>query len=223
MENLYYNKMQGSGQILFNEDKKEQPDKSAGQGGAFNQSEDTRRQDNDPTINNADATRDDLTKLEEKDPKQAARIEEQKETEKTEVKSNTKLDELVDRSNTVLMRISTVFPFTFFPIKLIINPIKIDLINTFFFESEQVHSTLISDITDVTVNTDLFFATLEIRDSGFHDQLISVPYLRKSEAMKARRVIQGLIMAMKNGIDPSKIPADELLEKAEQIGRSNRS
>lgn len=158
-----------------------------------------------------------------RDPAQAAAFETKKDAIKSEVASNQKIDDLTKKVGIVLHKISTVFPFEFFPTDIIIRPTKVDIINRQFFWSEEIHTTMIKDITDITINTSIFFAALVITDQGYHDKLISVRFLKKSHALKARRIIQGLIIAMSENIDPEKIDPDELVQKVEQLGRSRET
>ena len=49
-------------------------------------------------------------------------------------------------------------------------------------------------------------------------QEIRIPYLRSNDAIRARNIIQGLIIAKKEGIDVSKLTHKELVEKIEDLG-----
>ncbi len=192
--------MQGSGQIVFNKDKKE---------------------DGVPIVSSQEDYQHALQDLVLDTSKKAAGMEVQKESDKVRIASEQKLESLVKQApSSVLFKISTIFPFKFFPTTLIIRANKIDIINMLFFASETIHTTMIDDITDVTVETSLFFATMKITDKGYHDQLITIEYLDKSAAMKARRIIQGLIAAKAEKIDPTKIDPNKLVEQAELLGKA---
>lgn len=66
-----------------------------------------------------------------------------------------------------------------------------------------------------------FFSTLKIElgPGGFQQNPPSVKYLKKQEALKARRIIMGLIICHKEKVNLSKISKEELLDKVEEIGR----
>lgn len=133
-------------------------------------------------------------------------------------KESQKLEEMVHTSEKPLLQLKTVFPFVFFTNEVIIDINKIVIIFRNFFASEQVHSVLIRDVSDVVVETSLFFACLKIIDIGYTDNTIDINYLKKSDGQLARRVIQGLVMAHKHGIDLSKVNQADLLQNVESLG-----
>lgn len=114
-----------------------------------------------------------------------------------------KLSDLLKRSQNILLRISSVFPFDLFPDKLIIDETKVSIIHWDFIGTEHIHSIFIEDITDVTLDTTLFFATLRITESNNprFPRKFAIKYLKKSEALCARRIIQGMLSAERKGID----------------------
>jgi hypothetical protein len=134
-------------------------------------------------------------------------------------KNTEKYENLVKTSDKVLYKLSTVFPFDFFPDDIVIDINQVNLIIRSFFLTERRHSVKIADITDVFIDTSLFFSTLHIIDVGFKENVIEVSFLKNSEAKKARRIIQGLCVAAKQGIDLTKIDDHNLLGKIEELGK----
>ena len=128
------------------------------------------------------------------------------------------LANLVKRTHRVLLEISTVFPFDLFPDRLTVDENKVNLISSEFFFSGRTHSVLIKEISDVLVDSGFFFAKLQIIDKGFIENSIELRYLWIEDAQKARRIIQGLVVAINEGIDISKIKADDLVKKIEELG-----
>lgn len=159
---------------------------------------------------------------ERKNPEQEAKIENDQETLKRQVASNQKINDLVHSLSVELFALTTVFPFKLFPTQIIIRPTKVDIIHASFFWSEDVHTTLISDISDVSVHTSIFFASLVITDQGYHDKVIQIRFLPRNSAVKARRIIQGLVIAFRENIDPEKIDPIELADKAEKLGKTRQ-
>ncbi len=135
------------------------------------------------------------------------------------IEDSQKLDDLV-KGNRVLYKISSVFPFDFFPDKIIIDPIKINVVFKEFFSSERVHGIYIRNISDVYVDTGPIFATLKIIDQGIVENTVIVNYLKKNEALKAREIIQGLIVANRHGIDVSAIDDTNLVSKLVSLGEA---
>ena len=149
-----------------------------------------------------------------------AHVEAVKQTTKDKEVAQQKLDELLQRSKQTIYRVSSVFPFDFFPDTLIIDPNKVCIVtNTFFYET-RIHSILYQNIRDVMVETSLLFGTLKMALEGYRTNSVSIGYLKKKEAVKARRIIDGVCTSIYDGIDIAAIEVAELAEKAEEIGRA---
>lgn len=137
-----------------------------------------------------------------------------------EKKATKKLDGLVSGSVRVLLDIQSVFPFDFFPDDVIVDEVKVSVFTKFFFWSREVRSIEYKDIFNVVVQQGMFFAKLEIVDRYFSQQTIVVDFLKVKDAMKARRIIQGMIIAHKEDIELHALSKEKLIEKLELIGRS---
>lgn len=131
-----------------------------------------------------------------------------------------KLGELADKTHGPILKIETVIPLNPFPHKVIVDFQKVTIIYWYFFFSKQIHSVFVKDISDVLVETGWFFSTLKIVDVGYTENSIDVHYLSTKDAIKARKVIQGLIIAHKNNIDLSKHEFSDLCAKIEEIGEA---
>lgn len=129
-----------------------------------------------------------------------------------------KLEDLADKSGDVLLKVSTVFPFTLFKNDIIVDPYKVNVVFREFFYSEHIHSIMVKDILDVVVETSLFFATVKIVDQGYTENSVNVAYLKKEEALKLRKLIQGLVIAHRQAVDLSIINPIHIKDKAEQLG-----
>ncbi len=130
-----------------------------------------------------------------------------------------KLDKIVNKTNRVLHKTSSIWPFTMFIDDLVIDENKINFVFRTFFWSDHIHSILIRDISDVIVETSVLFARIKVIDRGFTEGSITISYLNKKEAILARRLIQGLAVAYENKIDLSSIPTEELVTKIEALGQ----
>jgi hypothetical protein len=133
-----------------------------------------------------------------------------------------KLDKLVEQSKAPLLKIQTAVPLNPFPNKVIVDINKVTIIYKYFFLSKQVHSVFVKDISDVLVETSLFYATLKIIDVGYTDNSIDINHLSTEDAVHARKVIQGLIVAHKHGLDLSKIETANLVEKLAELGKAEK-
>lgn len=127
-----------------------------------------------------------------------------------------KLDDMMLRSNRIIISISSVFPWDIFPSTINVEETRVNIIHRQLFAS-QVHSVDIKNISNVFIDTDLFFATLTIVSSTFEENNIKIMKLRKKEANLARRMIEGLRMFMERDIDTSKYTTEELIDKLKDL------
>jgi hypothetical protein len=137
---------------------------------------------------------------------------------KKTVSSRYTLDSLTTKAQRKLFRIKSVFPFMLFPDELIIDESKINVVSKLFFASEDVRSVPINNIAAVSVETSIFFASLRIVDKFFRDEPLVVTYLHKDEAIRARRIIEGLLVIAEEKVDLTTFPPDKIVELLEKIG-----
>lgn len=142
-------------------------------------------------------------------------------------KTKEKLEKLIGKTNPFLFKASTVFPFDFFPNDITIEQTKVNIVFREFFFSEDIHSVLIKTIKDVEVQTSLLFATLKIVLDIYPGKPIVIKYLKKSEALCARRIILGLmtiqedVNATKENIDLSQITQEGAKKRVEELGTAH--
>lgn len=129
---------------------------------------------------------------------------------------------LMNKSTKVLLRISSIFPFDLFPDELTIDEFKVSIHARDFFFSEDIHSIPIVVIRDVDVYVGPFFATLKIVPDGYPGHALEVHYLKRKEAVRARKLIEGLIIARKQGIDPVRLSSPDIdNSEIEKIGSTH--
>lgn len=152
----------------------------------------------------------------------ASYIDAVKDILKEEAKHQQKFNKLVNQASRVLFKVKTFSPLDVFPTTLIIDPEKITIQMRNFFSSGEIRSIHIKNVSHIYVDMGPFFATLKIVDQSILDNevgKIEVTYLKKEDAKRARRIIQGLIVAHKAEIDVMKLNDDNLLKKLEELGR----
>lgn len=120
----------------------------------------------------------------------------------------------------ILFRAKSVFPFDLFPDVVVIDENKVDFVYGIFFYSSQVFSVSIRNINGAMSSTNLFFGSLEIEVSGYNKNPDPVTYLLKSDAAKARRIINGLVTCYKQGIDTTVLNLQAAKDKVEEIGKA---
>lgn len=129
---------------------------------------------------------------------------------------------LVRKSNRILTSISShKFPLDLFPDTINVEEGRITVITRDFFFSSQVHSVDIHDISNIFINTQLFFAQLEIISKTFKDNVVRIGNLRKNEAVHTRRLIEGLRTFESKNIDTSIYSTNELVSKLEELSTTD--
>jgi hypothetical protein len=143
-----------------------------------------------------------------------------KDRQKEEVKSEEKFDSVHDTSNKVLFECESVFPFQLVPDQLTIDLHKVNIITKTFPFIKNIHSIYIDDISEVEVTSNIIFGSITIKDRFFAHQSNTVSHLKISDAMRSRRIIQGLIVAVREKIDLSKVHETELIAKLDDLGKA---
>lgn len=138
-------------------------------------------------------------------------------------KDTQKLNNLMNLSDNRLLKLCTVFPFKLFKDTIVIEQKSVIIEKKNFFLSSEIYPISIKDILSPVVSTGIFFATfhLELGPTGIHENPPVISFLKKNEAMRARRVIMALIICDKEGIDLTKMNKDEVLRKLDDVGNVN--
>jgi hypothetical protein len=125
---------------------------------------------------------------------------------------------LVKKSNRILVTISThKFPIDLFPDTINVEEGRVTIITREFFFTSQVHSVDIKDISNIFIDMAPFFAELVLVSKTFAENEIRVKGLRKGEAVRARRIIEGLRTFESKQIDTSTYSRNELVAKLEEL------
>lgn len=133
-----------------------------------------------------------------------------------------RMSELVQEAQTVILNISAFPLVDIFPDKLIVDESKVSILYNYFWGSETIDSVLIENISDVTVEAGLILATLKITNSSNvrFPTVMTLCNLRKHDAFKARRIIQGLISAHKHGINLLQYKISDVRGYLEKLGEA---
>jgi hypothetical protein len=144
-------------------------------------------------------------------------VEEGQAADKQERQDERTVAGLVKKSNRILVSISShAFPFDPFPDTLNVEEGRITIINRSLFSSE-VHSVDIKDISNIFINTVVFFSQLVIISKTFEENEIKIANLKIKEAIFARRIIEGLRIFVSKQIDTSSYSVKELLAKLQEL------
>ncbi len=126
------------------------------------------------------------------------------------------VNDLVKKSNRLIISISSLFPWDLFP-----NTIDVEESRVTFkfrqFLSSQSHSVDIKDISNVFIESSIFFATLQVVSRTYTQNEIKIGNLHKAKAKKVQRIIEGLRTFTENKINTSNYEIDELIAKIEEF------
>lgn len=128
-----------------------------------------------------------------------------------------KVAKLVKRSNRILVSISShALPFDLFPTTVNVEEGRVTIIRRNFLSS-QVHSIDIKNISNIFINSTVFFSQLVIISDTFEENEVKIKNLKNNDAIFARRIIEGLRSFQNKRIDTSSYSKDELIAKLEEL------
>jgi len=140
-------------------------------------------------------------------------IDAHKRTSATKNEADTqKVNELVRKSNRRIISISSSFPWSIFPNTINVEESRVTFKFSQFFSS-QSHSVEIKDISNVFIESSLFFSTLQVVSRTYIQNDIKIGYLNRKEALLVQRIIEGLRTFAEHDINTSNYEIDELISK----------
>lgn len=122
------------------------------------------------------------------------------------------VSDLIKKSNRRIISISSLFPWSLFPDTIEVEESRV----TFIFRqllSSQSHSVNIKDISNVFIQSSLFFASLQIVSRTFVQNDITIDHLSIRKAHRVQMVIEGLRTFAEHNIDTSSYEIRELIAK----------
>ncbi len=131
-------------------------------------------------------------------------------------KNRQAVEDMVSNSNRVLLKISSVFPWDFFPTSIIVEETRLTIIHRQLFSS-QVHSVDIKNISNIFIDSSILFSQLTIVSDTFAENQIIVDRLWKKEAIFVRRIMEGLRMFIDKDIDTTGYSGNELINKLREL------
>lgn len=128
---------------------------------------------------------------------------------------------LADKSCITLLTVRSIRWLDLFPDKLIIDENKVSFIYKDAFRVRSIHSVLIENITYVEAHTSFLKGCLVVTDSSNyrHPIELKLDNLRKDAAIRARKLIQGLIYAKTLKMDFGELNPFDLEKNLEKLGR----
>lgn len=130
-----------------------------------------------------------------------------------------KLEGVVEKSQNILIKANAVFPFDLFPDSITVDRQKLTLVHRNFFVVKQTVSVQYGDIKNIQADIGPLFASLTITSEHFINNTQTIRFLPKKEALAIQQLVQGIIIANKEGIDCSEIDDQRMVELLNQLGR----
>lgn len=128
-------------------------------------------------------------------------------------------EDMILRSNEVLVRATTVFPLTFFPDTVILDRTKLTVIRRNFFFSEDVMSIRIEDILNVSANIGPFFGSITIATRVMStDDHFTIYNFWREDVMHLKHMIHGYVIARHNNIPCDHLTLEQLTHTLQELG-----
>lgn len=124
----------------------------------------------------------------------------------------------LNKTNEELFRFKSVFPFDFFPDSVILDRFKINIIKRDFFLSHRIITIPLSGSIGVKVNSGPFLSQIEVFDPQGGQKSVMIRNLINADSTRFRELVEGLIVAIKQGVNTTKMTKDELINSAMQWG-----
>lgn len=131
-------------------------------------------------------------------------------------KEKQQTEEMVRKSNRVVLSISTVFPWNIFPTTVRIQENKVCFLFRQFMTSQE-QDVDIKDISNTHIEQSFFFASLKVISNTFANEPVIIEHLKKKDALRARMLIQGLQLFNQKNIDTSNYEIKDLIDKLEEL------
>jgi hypothetical protein len=136
---------------------------------------------------------------------------------------NTESEKLIDITEGVhdnLITADTVFPFVLFRDTVSIDRQKLTIIHRSFFRTSSTISVQIDDVQITKVDVGLFFGAVHLASKYFVDNVQSINFLKRDDAIRIQRLLQGYMIAHHRKIDCGSIDNDQLVVLLNQLGQS---
>lgn len=134
-----------------------------------------------------------------------------------------KLRQVVEESQDILAQTKTVFPFTPFPTKVTIDRHKLTIVFRKFFRVEQTVSVPIEDIKNIQADVGPFLGSLTITSDLFINNIQRINYLPRPVVKEVQKLVQGAMVAIKEGINITKIDCVQLKKQLSDLGEGHTS
>lgn len=130
-----------------------------------------------------------------------------------------KLVGITIRAQDVLITANTIFPFVLFPGTISMDRQQLTIVHRAFFRTANTISVQIDDILNVESNVGPFFGSLHLFSKYFINNVQSISFLSRRNALKIQRFIQGYMIAHHRHINCLTIEKDHLVVLLNNLGQ----
>lgn len=130
-----------------------------------------------------------------------------------------KLQDIVEKAQTILIKSSAVFPFDLFPDTITIDRKKLTVVHRHFFNAKQTACVQHSDIKNIQAVVGPLFGSLTVTSDHFINNIQTIKFLPKRDVLAIQQLVQGFIIANHEDIDMSEIENSKLVELLDTLGR----
>lgn len=134
-----------------------------------------------------------------------------------------KLINITEGARDNLIKANTVFPFVLFPDTITVDRQKLTITHRSFFRTSSTISVQIDDVQVAKVDVGPFFGSVHLASKYFVDNIQSINFLKRSDAIRIQRLLQGYMIAHHRKIDCSGIDNHQLVVLLNELGQSSMS
>lgn len=131
------------------------------------------------------------------------------------------IDDVAKESKEQLAMFKAVFPFDFFPDKVVIDSQSITIVHNFFFGVKQKVMSHFDDLAHSELNVGPLFGSIKIFSKYFVDGEEQINWLTRRDASDLHAIIQGILISRKENVDLKSVPKEELIYKLHEIGNNH--
>ncbi len=128
------------------------------------------------------------------------------------------ITDFAEQSENKLIKFEDSAPFTFKRNSITIGRNKISIIERGPLKQQTVTSINIEDLLNVTVSTNALYGTINLYTRYYVKEPLKMKSLSRKDALRAKRIIQGLLVCRERKMDITDVPPVELVIQLERIG-----
>ena len=138
------------------------------------------------------------------------------------IRRETNEEKLIDATvgaHDILFSANTVFPFVLFPDTISMDREQLTIVHRAFFQTANTISVRINDILNIESNVGPFFGSVHLFSKFFTNDLKSIHFLTRGDALRIQRLIQGYAIAHHRKIDCANIERRQLIAMLDSLGQ----